>query len=100
MNTIVQDVLTEQVGNPMRIDPHECRKIIGRMFCEQGKPSSMQAAETFTPHNWEHPLFPCDEKPIFNDDDLVEQIKEGLDFEQLPHSDEGVVKLLAIWIFS
>ena len=99
MNTIVQDVLMEQVGNPMQIDPKECRKIIGRMFCEL-KPSCMQAAETFTPHNWEHTLFECDENPIRNDDDLVEQIKKGLDSEQLPYTDEGVVKLLAIWIFS
>ena len=56
MNTIVQDVLTEQVGEPMQIDPHECRKIIGRMFCEMSY-SRFQAAETFTPHNWEHALF-------------------------------------------
>jgi len=99
MNTIVEDILTEQVGEPMQICPHECRKIIGRMFCEV-KPSCMQAAETFTPHNWECPLFPCDENPIRNDDELVVQIAEGLEFEKLPRTNEGIVKLLAIWIFS
>lgn len=83
----------------MQIDPKECRKIIGRMFCEM-EPCPFQAAETFTPHNWEHTLFKLSENPIHNDDDLVEQIKEGLEREKLSCTDAGIVTLLAIWIFS
>ena len=59
----------------------------------------MQAAETFTPGKWEHVLFQYDDHPISNDTELVEAVKRGLDVEGLPCTDEGVVRLLAIWIF-
>ncbi len=89
----------EQVGTPLQVDAKECRKVIGRMFCEM-PPTCMQAAETFTPDRWEHVLFELNDSPIGNDEELVRQIEEGLKVEDLPRTNEGITRLLSIWIFS
>ncbi len=84
---------------PLQVDAKECRKIIGRLFCEM-RPTPFQAAETFTPDKWEHVLFELDDKPIGNDEELVRQIEEGLKAEDLPRTNEGIAQLLSIWVFS
>ncbi len=99
MNTIVEDVMEERVATPLAIDPLECRKIIGRLFCEM-PPTPFQAAETFTPDKWEHVLFELNDSPIGNDRELVKQVEEGLRTEDLPRTNEGITRLLSIWIFS
>ena len=87
------------MATPLAIDPLECRKIIGRLFCEMS-PTPFQAAETFTPDEWEHVLFELNDSPIGNDRELVKQVEEGLRAEDLPRTNEGITRLLSIWIFS
>jgi hypothetical protein len=106
MNTIVEDVMEERVATPLVIDPLECRKIIGRMFCEMPPTRCptpphhpFQAAETFTPDKWEYVLFELNDTPIGNDRELVKQVEEGLRTEDLPRTNEGITRLIAIWIF-
>ena len=102
--SLTDTILSEQItDHPLIegdiINAPECRKVIGRIFCESS-PTPFQAAETFNPGKWEHTLFECDDHPIGNDVELVGQIERGLRSEGLPRTDRGVTDLLGIWVFS
>lgn len=104
MNTIVQDVISEDINDDVLVtevfvNALGVKRIIGRMFCEFDEPTPFQACETFA-CDWEHTLFEADDNPIRSDDDLCKRINEGLKAEGLPRTDEGVIQLIAIWIFS
>lgn len=103
-NTIVEDVMSENINIDWLVTEHfvnalGCKQIIGRMFCEFNEPSVFQACETFYHKDWEHTLFAADDHPIKSDMDLCRQINKGLKANNLPRTDEGVVRLIAIWIF-
>jgi len=107
-DTILSEQITERpLVEGDIINAPECRKVIGRIFCEM-PPSRcptpphhpFQAAETFTPDKWEHTLFEGDDRPIGNDGELVREIERGLKAEDLPRTGRGITDLLSIWIFS
>ena len=104
MPTIVKDVLGEDLNDDVLVTEHfvnalGVKRVIGRMFCEFEEPSVFRACETFSV-DWERTLFPADDDPIRSDDDLCRHVNEGLEAEGLPRTDEGVVQLVSIWIFS
>ena len=101
---IVKDVLGEDLNDDVLVTEHfvnalGVKRVIGRMFCELEEPSVFRACETFSV-DWERTLFPADDDPIRSDDDLCRHVNEGLEAEGLPRTDEGVVQLVSIWIFS
>lgn len=99
-DTILSEQITERpLVEGDIINAPECRKVIGRIFCEM-LPTSFQAAETFSPGKWEHTLFEGDDRPIGNDGELVREIERGLKAEDLPRTGRGITDLLSIWIFS
>ena len=108
MNNIVNDIMDEGIGNAGKsglisgpfLDPHNIRKVIARMCCEEPQIPEFQAAETFKYDDWGKVLFPADDNPISNDNELCQQVNKGLEAEGLPRTDRGVVQLIAIWLYS